>query len=294
VFVERGTDRGVTGLRHIAVVTRIDVPPARSLNVATGTVTSIDSFDLPDELRTMRRIRLDEIDGVETHEPLLITGAVTGSRAFASWDHATLREQYGSLVCQVSDDSRPGYMRKPRYIHQPLGAYLETLDRDPRDGRHPYLFHTFRLGELTESIATDQLVSDVAELSDLMGFEHQKFRFYVGPRLCGALPHAHDSAANALVRGRKRWAIYVGSSQSQHAELADEAYREYPPGSFAVDWFARECGRLRQRGIRMWECIQEAGDVVAIPGGMLHAVINLTSVIGLVTEEIDDAAASET
>jgi len=232
----------------------------------------------------MRCITLDELDTYETGEPVLVKRAITASRAFADWRPETLRRDYGALVCAISDDSRPGNNAKPRRYQQPLRDYIDGLEHDPGDGRGPYLFHTFR--EASDPLA-DELVTDVMELLDLMGFEHQLFRFYMGPTLSGALPHAHGSAANALVWGRKRWTIYIGRDPERHRQLVEAAYRDYPVGSFAVDWFERAPAELARKDVVMWECIQEAGDVVAFPAGALHAVINLAPVIGLVTEETE-------
>jgi len=62
--------------------------------------------------------------------------------------------------------------------------------------------------------------------------------------------------------------------------LLQESYRCYNSGSQAMDWFIRECPKLRSRKVRLWEFAQEAGDLVYIPAFFIHAVVNLEPVVG--------------
>ena len=93
-------------------------------------------------------------------------------------------------------------------------------------------------------------------------------------------PHDHTYAINCLARGRKRWAIYVGANRAETERLLQESYRCYNSGSQAMDWFIRECPKLRSRKVRLWEFAQEAGDLVYIPAFFIHAVVNLEPVVG--------------
>jgi hypothetical protein len=45
--------------------------------------------------------------------------------------------------------------------------------------------------------------------------------------------------------------------------------------------------------VRLWEFVQEAGDLVYIPGGLIHAVVNLAPVVGFTVEFEPEEAALE-
>ena len=51
-----------------------------------------------------------------------------------------------------------------------------------------------------------------------------------------------------------------------------------------MDWFIRECPKLRSRRVQLWEFAQEAGDLVYIPAFFIHAVVNLEPVVGFTVE----------
>src|SRR5262249_11785742 len=111
------------------------------------------------------------------------------------------------------------------------------------------------------------------------------YRFYIGPAWSGTLPHMYSHAINALARGRRRWAVYVGRNALEHELLLMRGSADgYSSGSQAASWFSTECPKLRSRGIRLWEFIQESGDVVFIPANYLQAVMNLERVVGFTAE----------
>ena len=86
------------------------------------------------------------------------------------------------------------------------------------------------------------------------------------PPLCrsGVQPHAHKAAWNALVHGRKRWFMFA-------APLFNESFA---PSDSALHWFQTQLPRLRGSP-NVFEFIQEAGEVVWVPSGWTHAVLNL-------------------
>jgi len=210
--------------------------------------------------------------------PLVIKGALT--RASSRWTDEWLIERFGDDQCHVSLDSRPA--RGTFSTQMSLVSYLEGLESSGGDAESQgYLFHTRRDPRGTQDLLE---VMDVpGPILELGG--PALHRFYLGPALTGTLPHAHTSAINALARGRKRWAVYVGPTPQVNRALAEESRTRYDSGSQASDWFAVECPELRRRPrIQLWEFVQEAGDLVYIPRGFSHAVVNLQQVAGFTVE----------
>jgi hypothetical protein len=234
---------------------------------------------------TVRILTVDEAgrEAINPAEPLIIRGAF--DRARPKWNEAWLKEFMGQTPCSVSLDSRPAHRANKK--QRLMGDYLEQQWRGTAAGdvsadeaNVEYLFHAER-----SPAKAAQLLAEL----DLPGGILQAgpariYQVYVGPPCSGTLPHAHTFAINALARGRKRWAIYVGKVEADTQALWQESLRDYGSGARAIPWFAIECPKLRSRGIQLWEGVQEPGDVVCIPAFYLHAAMNLEPVIGFTVE----------
>ena len=94
--------------------------------------------------------------------------------------------------------------------------------------------------------------------------------FYLGSAGSGAPMHYHSHSYNVLVFGRKRWVILP----PRHALFSKQ---------HIANWLETEYKALRDDGAAM-ECIQEPGDVLYIPEGWAHGVLNLDDSIGFSTE----------
>jgi len=96
------------------------------------------------------------------------------------------------------------------------------------------------------------------------------FEFYFGPALSGAQPHRHASTWNALLRGKKRWFLWP-------AGCRNTGWRH---GVAVWEWVKTELPRLRGKGCSPLEFYQHANEVLFIPYGWYHAVLNVEPVIG--------------
>jgi hypothetical protein len=216
-------------------------------------------------------------ESFDEHTPAVIAGAMT--RATGKWTDDWLLRRFGDGHCEVSLDSRTA--RTVNNKRMPLGVYLDTLDPS-RIGaaEQSYLFHSQRDFEGARDLLDDL---DVPEPILALGGPSM-YRFFVGPPLTGTLPHLHTSAINALARGRKRWAIYAGPTAEANRALV-RASLAYETGAQASDWFTAEVPGLRRHPrVRLWEFVQEGGDLVYIPSGFVHAVVNLEQVAGFTVE----------
>jgi hypothetical protein len=227
----------------------------------------------------VRVVRAEAVDQASFNEltPLLVRGAMT--RAIARWTDDWLLENFGDIECQVSLDSRPANSTFREY--EPLRDYLEGLRETKTPRREveyifqPRMEHAFEPGKARPA---EDL--DVPRPIWRLG-EDTSWWLTLGPTLSGTLPHFHRAAINVLARGRKRWAIYVGSNPIHTQKLLQEGFSEYGAGSQVQDWFVRECPQLRsRRRVQLWECVQEPGDLLYVPPYFIHAVVNLEPVLG--------------
>jgi hypothetical protein len=245
----------------------------------------MDTFGFPVQIGVVDSHTVGQ-DSFDPRVPLIVRGAL--DRARPKWTDDWLVNRFGEDECQVSLDSRTARENYKRQM--PLAKFLKSMKTDTSGGSLEYLFHSSVGSEAAEELLGDldipQVILDLGEPS--------LHRFFVGPESSGTLPHFHTHAVNALARGRKRWAIYEGVNRWVTRALMRKSLRDFGSGSQAHDWFKSECGKLRHRPmVRLWEFVQEAGDLVFIPGGLLHAVVNLDPVVGFTVEFESDGWALE-
>ncbi len=122
----------------------------------------------------------------------------------------------------------------------------------PYDFDHPAHFADFELPDHTRS---------------------EKALIGIGPRGSGSSFHQHWAAWNCVAYGRKRWALLPPSS----------GYAS-PVGSSRA-WMAHVRPRLLDGGFgELRECVQEAGDLLYVPGGWHHSVLNLMDSVSLAVQ----------
>ena len=90
------------------------------------------------------------------------------------------------------------------------------------------------------------------------------FQFYLGPPRSGAPNHFHSHAINVLLYGEKRWF------------LTPPRYAEY--SRLAPMEFLKEAVPVRRH--HMLQCMQRSGDVLYVPNGWGHAILNTRTSIG--------------
>ena len=96
-------------------------------------------------------------------------------------------------------------------------------------------------------------------------------QFYAGPGLSGAPHHFHEAAWNALIYGRKRWFLFPPASA---------IYSTKPALLYLLEDYPLQVAQ----GRKPLECMQEAGDILVLPTGWGHAVLNVRESIGAARE----------
>lgn len=97
-------------------------------------------------------------------------------------------------------------------------------------------------------------------------------QFFLGPTWSGAPPHYHSHAWNGLAYGRKLWLLWPPSLSF---------YSKRP----ILDFLRHDLPQL-EPSERPLTVVQEAGDVVFVPSGWAHGILNLKEGLGL-AEEFD-------
>jgi len=100
-----------------------------------------------------------------------------------------------------------------------------------------------------------------------------KTQFYIGDRGTGAPPHFHRAAWNALVHGKKLWALWP-PPQAVYSTRHPASFMPAPQAPRqSLAWASAQI-----------ECVQHAGDVLFVPDAWGHAVLNVEPSVGFAQE----------
>ena len=91
--------------------------------------------------------------------------------------------------------------------------------------------------------------------------------------------HYHSQAMNALVRGSKKWFLrHPSFAHYDRTPVKEWVRRSKDDAEHAVRGAPEDRPSLIQ-------CVQRAGDILFVPSGWGHAVLNLEEVAGFAVEE---------
>mmetsp|Transcript_5057 Transcript_5057/g.13597 ORF Transcript_5057/g.13597 Transcript_5057/m.13597 type:complete len:500 (-) Transcript_5057:56-1555(-) len=110
--------------------------------------------------------------------------------------------------------------------------------------------------------------------------------FLIGPKRSGSNVHTdplHTSAWNALLCGRKRWIFFPPDTPRKLAKA--KAYFRDGEDDEPIDYFTLALPRLKralgERGVPCIEFVQRPGELVYVPGGWWHGVLNLDDTVAI-------------
>ena len=178
------------------------------------------------------------------------------------------------VVGVVATEQHPKKKQQPGESDTADERLLKTAPHDKLDSRYIFL-------PIDENHAMRaDVVLPLAYFNGGLMMEEKKgmtkkgvFELYLGPALSGAQPHVHGAAWNALLAGKKRWFLWP-------RVCASHGYGQHF-GVSAFKWASTELPKLRGTPCAPIEFEQNAGEVVFVPHGWGHAVLNIEPVIGV-------------
>lgn len=202
--------------------------------------------------------------------PVLLKGGCADWALMEKWSVDYLKAAMGDFQCTIARDSRPSYAKEKCSLK-------EFFNASPRLN--------------TISIEQFEPTSDLAFLNDILlpnkFFSMAEITAYVYfncAKDSGSLPHCHMDAFNVLQSGIKHWVMYEAHPDISPigSQALRECHEQYPEGSHSRDWFLEGGGSAAMdRGIDVYEFVQEAGDIVYIPDHYAHAILNLGDTQGV-------------
>jgi hypothetical protein len=205
------------------------------------------------------------------NRPVIITDVVREWPAFTKWTDEYLLETCGS------------YRFAAAAARMSMSQYLQYAQQT-REERPLYLFdHQF--GEEVPQLAADYSVPTYfsEDLFSVLGDDRPNYRWLiVGPARSGSSFHIDPnstSAWNAVVRGRKKWILYPPNVVPPGIFASADGAEVASPVSL-TDWFLTHY-ETTSKGPQPFEAICEAGELIFVPRGWWHLVINLEDSVAI-------------
>ncbi|CAK9218145.1 unnamed protein product [Sphagnum troendelagicum] len=207
-------------------------------------------------------------------KPVLVTDLTKEWPAQKTWNLKQMVDKYGDVAFKVSQS----HGKKVKMKLKDYASYLQSQnDEEPL-----YIFDS-KFGEVAPTMLQDYSVPSIFS-EDLLALLDKQirppFRWLVaGPARSGASWHvdpALTSAWNALLSGRKRWALYppgrVPPAVIVHVDEDDGSVNFDGPTS--LQWWLDVYPTLRQEE-KPLECTQLPGETIFVPSGWWHCVLNI-------------------
>lgn len=213
--------------------------------------------------------------------PVVIKGVVDQWPAFRKWSVEGLQHQCGDALFNAGGYrfSMSDYFR---YSHS-----VEGFDDQPL-----YVFDQ-RFGEKAPSLLDQYQVPEyfAQDLFKVFGEQRPDFRWLiVGPMRSGSSFHKDPnttSAWNAVVRGEKKWVMFPPDSPPPGVVPSSDEGDVVAPVS-VTEWFLNFYDRNIIERCRGKECIVKEGEIIFVPMGWWHCVLNTKTSIAVTQNYVSD------
>ncbi|EME26338.1 uncharacterized protein Gasu_60130 [Galdieria sulphuraria] len=216
--------------------------------------------------------------------PLVIQGVVTQWPAYHKWNRSYFIQHCNDFAWTVG----PTQMTMQEYIH-----YMETnVDINPL-----YLFEK-RFQQLP--LALDYQVPKYFKNRDWFSLVEKYYNkrpdhswLIYGPPRSGSRFHIDPNqtcAWNAVIKGSKKWVLFPPPSQapSPPGVFPNEDYSEVTSPASLIEWFTNFYEEAKKRK-DIIECVVKSGELLFIPRGWWHIVLNLEESIAITENYVSES-----
>ncbi|KNC52634.1 bifunctional arginine demethylase and lysyl-hydroxylase psr-1 [Thecamonas trahens ATCC 50062] len=215
--------------------------------------------------------------------PCLLIGATDDWKAMRKWNRAKFSKRFGSSRFDVGSYNHT-YMTYEQYLR-----YCDTnTDDSPL-----YIFepqYATKFPKLLKEFSIPKYFTpEDMDLQSCMDDDPRPYYRWVlmGPVRSGTGIHQDPhmtSAWNALIQGHKRWCMFP-----PHIKGSIVKPKKGEPDS-GIYWFHSVYPRLVDRAdeLGMIECVQGPGEIIFVPAGWWHVVLNLDFTISVTQNHVTD------
>eukprot|EP00897_Mesotaenium_endlicherianum_P000489 jgi/Mesen1/10440/ME000082S09943 len=211
-------------------------------------------------------------DFEEPGRPVIITDALATWPALQKWDHEYLVRHAGQVA----------------FAAGPVDITLERFQQYARrvqEERPLYIFDP-EFGEKAPQLSTDYSVPLYfrEDLFSLLESGRPHYRWLIaGPARSGSSWHIDPNATsawNAVVRGSKKWILFPPGAVPPGVHPSPDGADVAAPVSI-TEWFMNFYADTRKGDVRPVEGVCRAGEVLFVPHGWWHLVINLEDSVAI-------------
>ncbi|GAV63901.1 PPR domain-containing protein/PPR_2 domain-containing protein/Cupin_8 domain-containing protein/DYW_deaminase domain-containing protein, partial [Cephalotus follicularis] len=208
----------------------------------------------------------------ELNKPVLLEGCLDNWVALGKWDRDYLVEVCGDAQFSVGP------------VEMKLEDFFRYLGQ-AREERPLYLFDP-KFADKVPVLGSEYEVPVYfkEDLFNVLGNERPDYRWIIiGPSGSGSSFHIDPnstSAWNAVIKGSKKWVMFPPDVIPPGVHPSPDGAEVACPVSI-IEWFMNFYSATRNWKKRPIECICKAGEVVFVPNGWWHLVINLEESIAI-------------
>lgn len=227
-----------------------------------------------DNIQRRNRISVEEFIAQfeEPNKPVLLEGCLENWAALEKWDRDYLIRVCGETAFSAGP------------VEMKLRDYFQYADL-VREERPLYLFDPKFADKVPElGVDFEVPVYFREDLFSVLGGERPDYRWVIiGPAGSGSSFHVDPnstSAWNAVIRGSKKWVMFPPEVVPPGVHPSPDGAEVACPVSI-IEWFMNFYGATKKWKRRPVECVCKAGEVVFVPNGWWHLVINLEDSIAI-------------
>lgn len=214
----------------------------------------------------------------EPRKPVILTGTTKDWTATSMWTSIYLSKHCGNKLFSVQsvDMTMKDYFRYAEQTNDERPMYLFDYDfaLDTDLGRHfdvPLYFKE--------------------DLFSILGPRRPNYRWLIiGPKHSGSTFHKDPNATsawNAAITGRKKWILFPPHITPPGVRVSRDGAMVMTPLS-PIEWFMNYYDEATH-GFEPYECIVNPGEVMFVPSGWWHMVINLETSIAITQNYVTSA-----
>ncbi|XP_019444178.1 PREDICTED: F-box protein At5g06550 [Lupinus angustifolius] len=208
----------------------------------------------------------------EPNKPVLLEGCIDNWDALRNWDRDYLMQLCGDVKFSVGP------------LEMKLEDYFRYSDQ-VKEERPLYLFDP-NFAEKVPKLGSEYEVPVYfrEDLFGVLGNGRPDYRWVIiGPTGSGSSFHVDPnstSAWNAVITGSKKWLLFPPDVIPPGVHPSPDGAEVASPVSI-IEWFMNFYGATKNWKKRPIECICKAGEVIFVPNGWWHLVINLEESIAI-------------
>lgn len=214
--------------------------------------------------------------------PVILKGIVSNWKSATEWDPDSLIKRVGSTLFHAGgfEMSLNDYFKYSKTV--------EGFDDQPL-----YIFDK-KFGEKAPNLLDDYSVPEYfsEDLFKVLGENRPDFRWLIiGPSRSGSSFHKDPNATsawNAVIRGRKKWLMFPPDCPPPGVFPSGDEGDVTAPVSI-TEWFLNFYNRETILENGALECIVEEGEIIFVPMGWWHCVLNLETSIAITQNYVGSA-----